>query len=244
MAAPAGIGDRVEGLHAVSAALEAGRVIRLSVERNPGEGVSELLESVVGVPVAEVDDLRQISVTSAPQGIVAECSPIQPKTLKELVAGKDMPALVVLDHVEDPQNVGAVARSALAAGSTGLVVAARRAAPLGATAFKAAAGALETLPIAVINSIADAIQRLEELEVWTVGLDGGAEESLFGCSLLDQPVAIVIGGEGKGLSRLVSERVSKVVAIPMASRVDSLNASVAAALAIFEVARVRQIATG
>lgn len=240
MAAPAGIGDRVEGVHAVAAALAAGRVIRLTVERQPSDSVKELLESVAGVPVEEVDDLHPLSVTSAPQGIIAACRPLKPKTLKDLVAGSETPALIVLDHVEDPQNVGAVARSALAAGSTGLVVAARRAAPLGATAFKAAAGALETLPIAVINSIADAIQRLEELEVWTVGLDGTAEESLFGCSLLDQPVAIVVGSEGAGLSRLVKERVSKLLSIPMASRVESLNASVAAAMAMFEVARVRK----
>ena len=237
---PAGIGDRVEGVHAVSAALNSGRVNQLIVERRPSKAVDDLLGSVAGVPVREVDDLRQISITAVPQGIVAECRPIETKALKDLVAAGGIPALVVLDHVEDPQNVGAVARSALAAGSSGLVVSGRRAAPLGATVFKAAAGALETLPVALVNSIADAVQRLEELEVWTVGLDGTAEESLFGCPLFDQPVAIVVGSEGGGLSRLVSERVSKLVAIPLASPVESLNASVAAALAMFEVARVRQ----
>ena len=237
---PAGIGDRVEGLHAVSAALNAGRVSRLTVERQPGDAVSELLASVAGVPVREVDDLRKLSVTSAPQGIMADCRPLATKSLAELVAESDNPALVVLDHVEDPQNVGAVARSALAAGGSGIVVAARRAAPLGATAFKAAAGALEVLPVAVVNSIADAVQRLEELEVWTIGLDGSARESLFGCPLFDQPVAIIVGGEGRGLTRLVSDRVSKLVAIPMARGVESLNVSVAAALAMFEVRRVRQ----
>ncbi len=139
--------------------------------------------------------------------------------------------------------MGAVARSALAAGSTGLVVSGRKAAPMGATVFKAAAGALEVLPVALVNSIADAVQRLEQMDVWTVGLDAGAAESIFGLPLLDQPVAIVVGSEGLGLSRLVSERVSKLVSIPMASQTDSLNASVAAALAMFEVARVRQSGT-
>ena len=237
---PAGIGDRVEGLHAVSAALKAGRVIRLTVGHPPGDAVRELLGAVVGVPVREVDDLRKVSVTSAPQGITADCRPLETRALKDLAAGNGTPALVVLDHVEDPQNVGAVARSALAAGSSGLVVAARRAAPLGATAFKAAAGALEALPVTVVNSIADAVQRLEELGVWTVGLDGMAQESLFGCPLFDQPVAIIVGGEGRGLARLVADRVSKLVAIPMAGGVESLNVSVAAALAMFEVARVRR----
>ncbi len=237
---PAGIGDRVEGLHAVAAALESGRVERLTVQRPPGAAVAELLESHPGISIKEVDDLRAFSTTAAPQGILAECRPIATKSLEELVTTGLPPALVVLDHVVDPQNVGAVARAVLAAGSTGLVVSGRRAAPMGATVFKAAAGALETLPVALVNSIADAIQRLEQLDVWTVGLDATAEESIFGLPLLDQPVAIVVGSEGLGLSRLVSERVSKLVSIPMASPVESLNASVAAALAMFEVARVRK----
>lgn len=240
----AGIGNRVEGLHAVSAALKAGRVERLTVEHPPGGPVAELLQSVAGVPVEEVDELRELAVTAAPQGIIAACRPIETSSLAELVAASDNPALVVLDHVEDPQNVGAVARSAVAAGMSGLVVSGRRAAPLGATVFKAAAGALEDLPVALVSSIADAVQRLEELDVWTVGLDGNAQEPLFGCALLDQPVALVVGGERRGLSRLVAERVSKLVAIPMTARAESLNASVAAALAMYEVARVRRQPTG
>jgi 23S rRNA (guanosine2251-2'-O)-methyltransferase len=90
-----------------------------------------------------------------------------------------------------------------------------------------------------VNSVADAVARLEELGVWTVGLDAGAEESLFGCPLFSEPVAVVIGGEGGGLSHLVGERVSKLVHIPMAEGVESLNASVSAALAMYEVKRMR-----
>ncbi len=235
--APAGIGDRVEGLHAVAAALAAGRVRRLTIER--GRALGPLLEAAQGVAVTEVDDVRALSETTAPQGVIAECEPIVPHPLKALVARAQPPSLVVLDHIEDPHNLGAVARAALAASATGLVVAARRAAPFGAAAFKAAAGALEQLPVAVVNSVADAVSRLEELSVWTVGLDAGAEESLFGCDLLSEPVAVVIGGEGGGLSHLVRERVSKLVHIPMAAGVESLNASVSAALAMYEVQRVR-----
>ena len=95
------------------------------------------------------------------------------------------------------------------------------------------------MPIAVVNSVADAIARLEELGVWTIGLEAGADESLFGLSLLSEPVAIVMGAEGSGLGRLVRDRVSKLVHIPMAPGVESLNVSVSAALAMFEVARVR-----
>lgn len=237
LVAPAGIGSRVEGVHAVAAALKAGRVRRLTIER--GRNFDSLRMSAAGVPIEEVDDVRDLAETAAPQGMVADCEPIPTRSLKAMVVGGDPPSLVVLDHVEDPHNLGAVARSAVAAGSTGLVVAGRRAAPFGAAAFKAAAGALERLPVAIINSVGDAVARLEDLGVWTVGLEADAEDSLFGLPLLSEPVAIVMGAEGGGLSRLVRDRVSKLVHIPMAPGVESLNVSVSAALAMFEVARVR-----
>ena len=235
--APAGIGHRVEGVHAVAAALAAGRVRRLIVEG--GRVPAALAGLTGGITIESVDDLRDRAETSAPQGVIAECAPRPLHDLKTLAAGPSVPALVVLDHVEDPHNLGAVARSALAASATGLIVAARRSAPFGAAAFKAAAGALETLPVAIVNSVADALARLDELEVWSVGLDAGAAESLFGCPLLTEPVAVVIGSEGAGLSRLVRDRVSKLVHIPMGPGVESLNASVSAALALYEVGRVR-----
>jgi 23S rRNA (guanosine2251-2'-O)-methyltransferase len=234
--AAAGIGNRVEGLHAVRAALDAGRVRRLTIE--PGRRAT-FADLPPGVVVEIVDDVRPVSETSAAQGVVADCEPILPQPLSALVAGASRPALVVLDHVEDPHNLGAVARSALAASASGLVVPARRTAPFGAAAFKAAAGALEHLPVAVVNSVADAVVRLEELGVWTVGLAMDGDEPLFGCPLFTEPCAIVIGGEGRGLSRLVRDRVSKLVHIPLSPEVESLNASVAAALAMFEVFRVR-----
>ncbi len=235
--APAGIGSRVEGIHAVAAALAAGRVRRMTVER--GRDYGALLEGAGSIPISEVDDVRGLAETAAPQGLIAECEPLATKSLQALVAAHPRPALVVLDHVEDPHNLGAVARSALAASATGLVVAARRAAPFGAAAFKAAAGALERLPVSVVNSVPGAVARLEKLGVWTVGLDAAGTDSLFGCPLLSEPVAVVIGGEGSGLSRLVRERVSALVRIPMSDGVESLNVSVSAALAMYEVERVR-----
>jgi 23S rRNA (guanosine2251-2'-O)-methyltransferase len=156
-----------------------------------------------------------------------------------LVAGRSPAALVVLDHLEDPRNVGAIARSALAAGMSGLVLARRRAAPLGATAFKAAAGALERLPVALVSSVAQAVADLGRLRVWTVGLDADAEQSLFGLELLGEPVAVVVGAEGRGLAQLVAERVDVRAAIPIGGGVESLNAAVAASLACYEVSRVR-----
>ncbi len=120
-----------------------------------------------------------------------------------------------------------------------MVVPARRAAPLGATAFKAAAGALEELPVGIVSSTAEAVATLRRLGLWTVGLSGTAEGSLFGLSLLAEPVAVVVGAEGRGLSPLVEQRVDLCVRIPMPGPTESLNASVAAALAAYEIARVR-----
>jgi 23S rRNA (guanosine2251-2'-O)-methyltransferase len=146
---------------------------------------------------------------------------------------------VVLDHLEDPRNVGAVARSAVAAGFTGMVMSTHRSAPLSATSFKSAAGAFEHLDLVVVSSVADTIEQLRKLQVWSVGLDMGGDQQLFGMKLLTEPLAIVIGAEGSGLSRLVAQRCDVIAGIPIDPRVESLNASVAAALALFEVARVR-----
>ena len=241
--ASAGIGAEVEGFHAVAAATSAGRVRELLVERRrlDDDRYSELVSAVsaAGGTVTEVDDVRIEATTAAPQGVLARCKPIPPTPLQAAIEATTPTALVVLDHIEDPRNVGAIARSAVAAGIGALVISQDRSAPLGATTFKAAAGALETLPVAVVRSVADAVRSLEKADVWTVGLDGSGTHSLFGLELLASPVALVVGAEGRGLSRLVRDRVSVVARLPMVGAVESLNASVAASLAMFEVARMR-----
>ena len=237
--APAGIGRRVEGLHAVTAAIAAGRVRVLHAEpRRTGTDEVIAVARRAGADVRMVDDVRELAETTAPQGVVADCRPI-PLVDLDALAEVERPAILVLDHVQDPQNLGAVARSALAAGLTGLVVSSDRSAPFSAAAFKAAVGALERIPVAEVKSVADAIRRLSKHGVWSVGLDTGGDESLFGLGLLTEPVAVVVGAEGAGLGRLVRERCDVVASIPMAGPTESLNASVAAALAAFEVARVR-----
>jgi 23S rRNA (guanosine2251-2'-O)-methyltransferase len=191
-----------------------------------------------GVQIEVVDDIRPFAVTAVPQGLLGRARPLPAFSLDALV--EPVPCvLVVLDHLEDPHNVGAIARSALAAGATGLVVPGRRTAPIGPTAFKAAAGAFEHLRVSVQSSTADVVQRLKRLGVWTLGLTARGKERLFDLPLLTEPVAFVVGGEGRGLGRLVEERVDMKVRIPMVADSESVNASVAAALAVFEVARVR-----
>jgi 23S rRNA (guanosine2251-2'-O)-methyltransferase len=225
----------------VAAAVAAGRVETLVVDRSRVDALAGLIDAAeaAGAETEIVPDVAARAVTGAPQGLIARCRPIPPASLGDAVGAGDPPALVVLDHLEDPRNVGAVARSALAAGVPGMVVARRRTAPLGATAFKAAAGALEHLVVAEVSSVAAGVEDLRRLGVWTVGLDAGGSESLFGLELLGEPVALVVGGEGRGLGRLVADRVDVLASIPLAGGIESLNASVAAALGLFEIARVR-----
>jgi 23S rRNA (guanosine2251-2'-O)-methyltransferase len=199
--------------------------------------MAAIVEAVGSGQVRVVPDVRSMAETDAPQGVVAECAPSSPIDLDDL-SGPGA-AIVVLDHIEDPHNVGAIARSALASDMTGLVVSSIRAAPLSAAAFKAAAGALERLPVAMVGSVPEALNRLKSRDIWIVGLDPDSADSLFGLPLLTEPVAVVVGAEGKGLSTLVEKRCDMLASIPMAPGTESLNASVSAALACFEVMRVR-----
>jgi 23S rRNA (guanosine2251-2'-O)-methyltransferase len=239
--APPGIGEAVEGHHAVAAAVEAGRVEQLSVESSRVGALGDLIEAArgMGATVRIVDDVTSLAATTAPQGVVARCRPIPTARLEEALDRTDPPAVVVLDHIEDPRNVGAVARSALAAGIGGMVVGKRRSAPLGATAFKAAAGALERLPVVEVSSVAGTLEDLRRRGVWIVGLGADGTTSIYEVELFEGPVALVLGAEGKGMSRLVAERADLVARIPLGDGVESLNVSAAAAVAVFEVARRR-----
>lgn len=239
----AGFGDRVEGFHAVGAAAASGRVRTLHVEsqRLSRTEVADVVAAVEasGGSIDPVEDVRGLAETTAPQGMVAECRPIPVSTLEEVASTSEPAAVMVLDRIVDPHNLGAIVRSAVAAGITGFVVSDRRAAPLGPTALKAAAGAFEHARVAVVGSIAEAVAHLSRLGLWTVGLDAAGDQTLLGLDLLTEPVAIVIGGEGGGLSRLVSDRLDVRASIPMPGPTQSLNASVAAALAAFELSRLR-----
>ena len=237
------IGAAVEGRHAVLAAVAAGRVRELLVEQSR-LGDDELAAAIDelrggGGRVTIVRDVREFATTTAPQGVMARCEPIAARSLDDLVAVSSPPAVLVLDHLEDARNVGAIVRSAVAAGVRALVVATDRAAPLGAAAFKAAAGTFEQMHVGVESSIAQAVARLSRLGLWVVALDGDGDRSLFDLDLLAEPVALVIGSEGSGVSRLVRERADVVASIPIAADVESLNASTAATLAVFELARQR-----
>ncbi|MCP3999033.1 MAG: 23S rRNA (guanosine(2251)-2'-O)-methyltransferase RlmB [bacterium] len=241
--ASAGIGDSLEGFHAVRAALDAGRVTHIRVEnsRTRRNDYTQLVSdaTAAGVPVQRVDSVRDAAVTAAPQGILARARPIPTVPIEKAVKASKPPAVLVLDHLEDPRNIGAIARTMVAAGWKTLVLPERRSAPLGPTAFKAAVGAFEHLVISEVKSTADALRRLRKMGIWLVGLDGDGERSLFRFDLLTEPVALVVGAEGKGMTHLAKDLVDISVHIPIHPDIESLNASVAASLALYEVSRMR-----
>jgi 23S rRNA (guanosine2251-2'-O)-methyltransferase len=230
----------IPGRHPVEEALKSGRKLReVLVERL--EGFEELLEAArrAKVPVrrAPAEELEAAAHGVLHQGVVGVAPPYEYVDLHQAAHGD---VVVVLDGITDPQNLGAIARSAEAAGARGLVLRKRRSAHVTAAAEKAGAGAFSWLPVALVPNIVRALEELAERGFWSVGLAGEAGAELWESGLLDGKVALVIGAEGEGLSRLVAERVDELVRIPMAGRAESLNASAAAAVALFEIARRRR----
>jgi 23S rRNA (guanosine2251-2'-O)-methyltransferase len=236
------------GFHPVREALRARRrrLVRLSLRaglRRPELAEVRALARAAGVPVEEVsaEALNHLAPGARTQGLVLEAGPIPAVSLEE-VLGLGPPGrrrLVALDGIEDPQNVGALLRSAEGAGATGVVIPERHAPPLGAAVARASAGALEHLPIARVVNLSRALERAKERGFWVVALDPEAGVSLFETpdSLWDSDLAIVLGGEGKGLRHGIRRLADHRLAIPMRGRVASLNVSAAGALALFEAVR-------
>jgi 23S rRNA (guanosine2251-2'-O)-methyltransferase len=239
-------GEQVEGRQPVRELLRAGRrrVHRITVadSSDASGALGEIVELArqAGVPLRRLsrDQVEQMALTDAPQGVVARADPV-PETPLEILARGPAPFLVVLDGVTDPQNLGAIMRSALSAGATGLVTRRHRSAHLTPAALKAAAGAAEYLPMAVVPGVPAALATLAGAGVWTVAVDVGAPTPLWDLGVATEPLALVLGAEGRGLARLVRQRCELAVEIPLRGPLDSLNVAAAATLACFEVARVR-----
>jgi len=242
-------GDQVEGRQAVRELLLAGtrrtREVVFAAEMDPAQILDEItdLTREGNVPFREVsrNKFEAMARTDAPQGVVAFAAPLQPVELDELARqrGTTPPFLLVLDGVTDPQNLGSILRVAECAGVTGIVLPRHRAARITASVTKTAAGAVEHLPMAQVAGIPAALQRLKELEVWSVGLDMVADTTVFDLRVATDPIALVLGAEGSGISRLTRERCDVVARIPLAGSLGSLNVSTAAAVACYEVVRRR-----
>lgn len=243
MKAPAGIGVDLEGIHAVTAAVQAGRAQKLWIDtrRLSNPPVVSLIECAeqAGVGIELITDLGSRAQTSSPQGVVARCRPLPVFGVSELLEFVSPSALLALDHWHDPHNLGAAIRSAVAAGIPALLLPRRRAAPITAAVGKVAAGALEQIRIGYVASLPEAIRWLSQRGVWSVGLAADAKRSLWNLELFTEPVVIVAGGEAQGLGKLVRNRLDLTVAIPMVVGVESLNAAVAVSLACYELKRVR-----
>jgi 23S rRNA (guanosine2251-2'-O)-methyltransferase len=198
------------------------------------------LAASVGVRVERVphDAIDRLSQGATHQGVVADVETERAAELSELAAGS-APLIVVLDGIEDPHNLGAILRTADAAGVSGVVVQTRRSALHAGTVAKTSAGALSHVRVAEVVNIARAIEELKELGVWSVGLAGEASQTYDEIDLTG-PIALVMGAEGPGLRRLVREKCDFLVSIPMGGHVGSLNVSVAAGVALFEAVRQRR----
>ncbi len=232
----------VYGVNPVLEALRAERVrtVRLAaVSRRTAEIRRFAQEG--GIPVIRVSPaaLDLIAGGAAHQGVAADVAPPEAVTLEALIGGLREPALLlVLDGIEDPGNLGAILRSAEAAGVDGVIRQKRRAAPVGQIE-KASAGAASHVRIVSVVNIARAVAALRAARVWAVGLEADGDD-LYRDVDLTLPTAFVVGSEGRGLRRLVRARCDRVASIPMLGRVNSLNVSVAAGIALFEAVRQRR----
>lgn len=234
----------IYGINPVLEALRAGRVKELRAADRVSGRVAEILKLARerGVPVRRVPEaaIARESGRGVHQGVLAHVEESPAYSVEDLVRGAaGAPLIVVLDSIEDPHNVGAILRTADAAGVDGVVRQSRRAASLAGAAAKASAGAVSHVRIAEVVNIGRALEDLKELGVWTVGLDGAAETT-YDAIDFTLPTAVVLGAEGSGLRRLVRERCDHLASIPMQGHVESLNVSVAAGVTLFEAVRQRR----
>jgi 23S rRNA (guanosine2251-2'-O)-methyltransferase len=233
----------IYGINPVLEALRAGRVtsVRVSPRAEDRLGAAVRRAAEQGIPVRRVQaaELDRETRGAAHQGVVADARGGPPLSVEDLIVeATGAPLIVVLDGIEDPHNVGAILRTVDAAGAHGVVRQSRRAASLDGVVAKASAGAVSHVKIADVVNIARALSTLKSAGVWTVGLaaDGPTRYDQIDYSL---PTALVVGAEGTGLRRLVRERCDWLVSIPLRGHVESLNVSVAAAIALFEAVRQR-----
>ncbi len=251
--APRGAGDAAEfvaGRNAVVESLRAGvpsAVLYVGARVQHDERISEAIKLAAdrGVVVLEAGaaELDRLTGGALHQGAALRVRPYAYAHPDDLLAraadAGQLPLLVALDGVTDPRNLGAIVRSAAAFGAHGVVVPSRRGAGVTAGAWKASAGALARVPVARAVNLARALQSYQEAGVFLAGLDAAGDTEIRDLDLATAPLAVVIGSEGRGLSRIVAQACDVLVRIPIAARTESLNAGVAAGIALYEVAAVR-----
>ena len=238
----------IEGKNAVTEAIRAGRPLdKVYLVRGSADKALAFIASsarAAGAVVTECDrrKLDAMSVTHAHQGVIAVAAAREYCTVEDILAHADAlgedPFVVVCDGLEDPRNLGAVIRCAECAGAHGVVIGTHRSAGLTAAADKASAGAAEHMLIARVPNIAAALEAMKKRGIWIYGAEAGGDSPLWRTDMKG-PVCLVIGSEGAGMSRLVRECCDFVMSIPLMGRVNSLNASAAAAVLLYEIVRQR-----
>lgn len=240
--------DQVEGRNAVLELLESGRDINKILVAN-GEkhgSIHKILaiakERKIIVTEIEKNKLNQIAQTQNNQGVIAIVPPYDycevEEILEEAKRKNEMPFILILDGIEDPHNLGSIIRTAETAGVHGIIIPKRRAASVNSTVSKVSAGAVEHMKIARVNNINETIRNLKEQGVWICGTDMDTN-TIYTKQDYKMPIAIVIGSEGFGMSRLVKENCDFLVKIPMKGKITSLNASVSAGIIMYEVVKNR-----
>ncbi len=241
--------DVVVGRNAVTEALKSGRAVnRLLVAEGDGQGSIREIVRLARENGAIVETVARSKIEAVArgyrhQGVLAYTSPVDYTPLDELLeaarAKSGAPFLLLLDELEDPHNLGAILRTADAVGVDGVLIPRRRSCPLSATVAKTSAGAVEYVPVARIGNIAQTIKALKEDGFWIVGADMDGTVDYFDADLTGATV-LVVGSEGRGISRLVRESCDILVKIPMLGKINSLNVSVAGAVLMYESLRQRQ----
>jgi 23S rRNA (guanosine2251-2'-O)-methyltransferase len=241
--------DKIIGINPVLEALKAGRpVLRLLVsdQRKQDREIQSILhlarECGAEVRFASRDALNRESPGTTHQGVIAIAAAKQYATLDDILKAPAQqgkaPLFLVLDGVEDPRNLGAILRTADAAGVHGVIIPERRATGLTETVAKAAAGAMERVPVVKVVNIVNTLEVLKKAGVWVAGAEAGGETIYWDADFV-RPTALVLGGEDRGVRRLVRERCDYLVSLPLLGRINSLNVSVAAGILLYEALRQR-----
>ena len=240
--------DIIAGRNAVMEALRSQRSINKILLQDGAKGgsISEIIavakERSLAIEFVKAEKLDKMVPGMRHQGIVAMVAPIAFQSLEDVfakaAAKNEPPFILLLDELQDPQNVGAIIRTADAAGVHGILLPKRRSCPLNAVVAKISAGAVEYVPVVQIGNIAQTIEELQERGCWVVGAD--MDGATYYQSNLKGALVLVIGAEGKGLGRLVKQKCDAIVSIPMVGGVSSLNASNAAAILMYEAVRQRR----
>jgi 23S rRNA (guanosine2251-2'-O)-methyltransferase len=241
--------EYIAGKHSVLEALRSGRTInKIWISENAQKHLTLPIiaeAKTTGIVIQYVDKrkLDQLVEDVQHQGVVAQVAAYDYATVEDILnRAKQLnedPFILILDEIEDPHNLGSIIRTADCTGVHGIIIPKRRSAGLTATVSKISAGAIEYVPVAKVTNIAQTIDLLKEQGVWIAGADGEATQDIYKATF-SMPIAIVIGNENKGIGRLIKEKCDFLVKLPMYGRINSLNASVAASLFMYEVVRQRQ----